>query len=174
MPSRTIRVAPRFAGLALAVIVALSPQASQAQKVAPADPENIVAARELMSAAGATKQFDTVVPTMVRQMAQVLIRQKPEHRDQLQDAFDAIGKRMNERKEELIVQIAELYAQQFTLAELHELTQFFQSGVGRRFVQGQQTILPRSMALGQQWGAQIGREVNAELRKEMHKRGIPL
>jgi hypothetical protein len=157
-----------------AAMFAMMSSGTSAQTAPVNDPEAVAAAKELMIAAGATKQFDTVVPTLVEQMARVLIIQRPTHEKVLREAFDAIAKRMTERKEELVGQIAELYAQEFKREDLLELTRFFKSDVGKRFVDGQAKILPQSMALGQRWGARIGREVDQELRREMEKRGIPL
>jgi hypothetical protein len=159
---------------AMGVMLVVTSFGVSAQNAPANDPEAIAAARELMAAAGATKQFDTVVPTLVEQMARVLIMQRPGQEKVLREAFEAIVKRMSERKDELVGQIAELYAQEFKREDLLELTRFFKSDVGRRFVEGQAKILPQSMALGQRWGARIGREVDLELRREMEKRGIPL
>jgi hypothetical protein len=163
-----------LAAAAIAVMSAASSFGACAQTAPASDPEAIAAARELMAAAGATKQFDTVVPTLVEQMARMLITQRPAQEKVLREVFDAIAKRMSERKDELVGQIAELYAREFKREDLRELTRFFKSDVGRRFVEGQSKILPQSMALGQRWGARIGREVDLELRREMEKRGIPL
>jgi len=127
-----------------------------------------------MDAAGATRQFDAVVPALVHQMTAIFIQQQPAHEKTIREAFAGIAVRMSERKGELLVEIAKLYAQQFTLDELRELTQFFNSGVGKRFVEKQLVILPQSMAIGQRWGARIGREVDAEMRKELRKRGVPI
>ena len=145
-----------------------------AQKAPDADPATIAAARELMDAAGATKQFDAVVPALVHQMTGIFVQQQPAYEKTIREAFAGIAVRMSERKDELLVEIAKLYAQQFSLDELRELTQFFTSGVGKRFVEKQLVILPQSMAIGQRWGARIGSEVDAEMRKELRKRGVPI
>ena len=46
---------------------------------------------------------------------------------------------------------------------------------GRRQVRRRAAeIVRQSMALGQRWGAQIGREIEEEARQELKKRGIEL
>jgi hypothetical protein len=178
MPPGSIALDCRLRSVLVAAVIAMMSAATSfgawAQTAPDNDPETIAAAREMMAAAGATKQFDTVVPTLVEQMARMFIAQRPSQEKALREAFDAIAKRMSERKDELVDQIAELYAREFKREDLLELTRFFKSEIGRRFVEGQAKILPRSMALGQRWGARIGREVDLELRREMEKRGIPL
>ncbi|MGE0766026.1 MAG: DUF2059 domain-containing protein [Hyphomicrobiaceae bacterium] len=162
-----------IAGLAVVqVLVQVQPLA--AQKAPDADPAAVAAAQELMHAAGATRQFEAVIPSLVQQMTAIFVQQQPAHERVIRQAFAGVALRMTERKNELIVEIAKLYAQQFSLAELRELTQFFADGVGKRFVDKQLVILPQSMAIGQQWGARIGAEVDAEMRKELRKRGVPI
>lgn len=159
--------------LAAALVVGQAAPAL-AQKVPEADPAAIAAARALMDAAGATRQFDAVVPALVHQMTDIFVQQQPAHEKTIREAFTGIAVRMSERKDELLVEIAKLYAQQFSIGELQELTQFFTSDVGKRFVDKQLVILPQSMAIGQRWGARIGSEVDAEMRKELRKRGVPI
>jgi len=174
--NRSPVASPRSWSLTLAVIAGLllAQAAPVAAQKAPDEDAAIAAARELMDAAGATRQFDAVVPALVHQMTAIFIQQQPAHEKTIREAFAGIAVRMSERKGELLVEIAKLYAQQFTLDELRELTQFFNSGVGKRFVEKQLVILPQSMAIGQRWGARIGREVDAEMRKELRKRGVPI
>lgn len=165
----------RNAAIALvAVLLVIQATPAFAQKAPDADPAAIAAARQLMDAAGATRQFDAVVPALVHQMTSIFIQQQPAHQETIREAFAGVAVRMSERKDELLVEIAKLYARQFTLAELQELTQFFTSDVGKRFVDKQLVILPESMVIGQRWGERIGREVDAEMRKELRKRGVPI
>jgi hypothetical protein len=161
-------------GLAIAATLLAGALPALAQKAPESSPEAVTAARELMTAAGATRQFDLVIPTLIQQMSAIFIQQQPAHAEVIRDSFKSIAVRMNERKEELIAQIAGLYAQQFSLDDLKQLTGFFTSDIGKRFVDGQAAILPQSMVLGQRWGATIGREVDAEMRKELRKRGVPI
>ena len=174
MRSRAIPCGGYLRSVLVAVAVLASPVAALAQKGGSPDPEAVAVARELMVAAGATKQFDAVLPAMVNQISEIFIRQQPAHAQSIREAMQGVATRMTERKDELIVQIAGLYATQFSLPDLKELTRFFTSDLGKRFVAGQSAILPQSMALGQRWGAAIGREVDAEMRKELRKRGVPI
>jgi hypothetical protein len=159
---------------AAAVLVLAQTLPALAQKAPESDPAAVFAARELMNVAGATRQFDAVVPALVQQMMAIFIQQQPAHEKTIREAFQGIAVRMSARKEELIGEIAKLYAKQFSVAELQELTKFFADGVGKRYVDKQLVILPQSMAIGQQWGARIGREVDEEMRKELRKRGVPI
>jgi len=171
---RATRHAAQVLVLATTLLLLVRPAPSLAQKAPDVDPATVAAARALMDAAGATRQFDAVVPALAQQMTSIFIQQQPAHEKTIREAFAGVVVRMSERKDELLVEIAKLYAHEFSLADLQELTRFFTSDVGKRFVDKQLIILPRSMAIGQKWGARIGGEVDAEMRKELRKRGVPI
>jgi hypothetical protein len=69
-------------------------------------------------------------------------------------------------------EIAALYAEKLTLEEIRELTRFYSSGVGAKFIAMLPELMQQSMLLGQRWGEAIGREIESEARQELKKRGI--
>ena len=70
--------------------------------------------------------------------------------------------------------MAGLYAQELSVEELGAVSAFYRSAAGAKLLAVQPQIARQSMALGQRWGAQIGREIEQEARKELKKRGIEL
>ena len=134
----------------------------------------LAAAQELLAASGAAKQFEAVIPTMMNHMANIFVQQQPAHEKTIREMFQIGATRMNERKSELIAEIAALYARTFAAEEMREMTRFFSSGVGKRFIDSQSTILQQSMQLGQRWGEKIGREIETEMRRELRNKGVPI
>ena len=160
--------------LLLATIVAL-PAPLEAQKVAlAADPARVASAKEMMVAAGVAKQFDAIMPLIFNQMQGLFLQQHPKQQKELKDIFDAVLARMSARKQELIDEIALLYAQRLTVEELKEITRFYSSGVGAKFIELQPEIAGQSAAIGQRWGQKLGAEVEQEVRREAKKRGLDL
>lgn len=160
-----------MAALACGLLAAGVPCAVQAQGAAP-DRERLVAARELMVAAGSAQQFDQVMPLMTAQMTKAFMALAPQAEKQIQDVMGEMLKRFSARKGELIEEIAGLYARRLTLEELRELTRFYSSGIGAKFVALLPELTQQSMLLGQRWGERIGREIEAEVRIELKKRGV--
>jgi len=155
---------------ALAALVAL-PVPSRAQ--AP-DAVRLAAAKEMMQVAGVAKQFDEVMPFLTRQLAQSFVSVAPDKADEIREVFNQLTVKFVDRKGELIDQIAALYAEKLELDDLSAIVGFYKSPAGAKFIGLQPDIMRQAMVLGQRWGAQLGREIEQEARKELKKRGIEL
>src|SRR5579871_1684302 len=138
----------RAVWLALCLLAAAAAAPAAADTPVGADPERLAAAKELMVAAGSARQFDAVIPLLSQQMEQAFIRLKPEHEDIIHSVFKLIPERFAERKQELLDQIAVLYAERFTTEELHGARDFFASPLGRKFVSAQSDLVQQRMVLG--------------------------
>jgi uncharacterized protein len=138
------------------------------------DPARISAAREMMEVAGVAKQFDELMPLLVQQLSQSFMAVAPEKAEEIRQIFAQLPAKFIDRKGELIEQVAGLYAQELSVEELLAVSAFYKSPAGAKLLSVQPQIARQSMALGQRWGAQIGREIEQEARKELKKRGIEL
>jgi hypothetical protein len=165
-------LSPRFLPAVALLAVLLSPAAAWSQAARPGDAQRLAAARELMAAAGSAKQFDQIMPVMTANMTKAFVALAPHAQKEITEVMGQMLQRFSQRKNELIEQIAGLYAEKLTLSELKELTRFYTTGVGAKFIALQPELTQRSMSFGQRWGEQIGREIEAEVRRELKKRGI--
>ncbi len=167
-----------LASFCVAVISATAPVAGPARgqnsDAAAIDPARIAAAKELMEVAGSAKQFDIVVPLISQQLEAAFINLKPDHAAEIKEVFQVIPEKFSQRKQELLDQIAALYAERLTAAELNEIIGFYKSPIGAKFVQLQPELVQQSMALGQAWGRKIGEEIDQEVRKELKQRGVSI
>jgi hypothetical protein len=68
------------------------------------------------------------------------------------------------RVDELIETIATIYASNFTADELHDLTAFYRTPTGQKFLARQTAIAQQSMAAGQQ----LGRAVMSDVQQQMN------
>ena len=78
---------------------------------------------------------------------------------------------MNARVNEIIDQIAAVYARNFTAEELREVLAFYRGPTGQKFVQKLPAITQESMLIGQRFGQSIGGEIRARMIEELRKRG---
>jgi len=172
---QTSTIGGTMAHLALALVVGLSTSLLTSPVGAQApDPARVSAAREMMQVAGVAKQFDELMPLLVQQLSQSFVAVAPEKADEIRQIFAQLPGKFIDRKGELIEQVAGLYAQELSVEELVAVSDFYKSPVGLKLLSVQPQIARQSMALGQRWGAQIGREIEQEARKELKKRGIEL
>ena len=166
-----------FALLALlsaAAVCSALPGPALAQAAQTADPERVAAAKALLDAAGTAKQFDTVVPLVSTQIENAFTQLKPEYAAQIKEAFGRIPEKFSARKQELLDQIAVLYAQQLSAADFNEITKFYNSPIGKKFIGLQGSLAQQSMILGRNWGQKIGQEIEQEIRENLKKKGIQL
>ena len=75
------------------------------------------------------------------------------------------------RSGELEEGYAALYDRHFSAAEIRELLAFYDTPIGKRFLEVQPVLLREGIALGQEWGSRIGAEVGRTLAAEGVKPG---
>lgn len=165
MPCRALLLSAAVAGL-----LALPPWV-EAQ--AP-DTARLAAAKDLMQVAGVAKQFDEVMPVLAQRLGEAFVAVAPDRADEIREVFKQVAVKFVDRKGELIDQIAALYAEKLTGEDLAAIIAFYKSTAGLKFVAIQPEMARQAMTLGQRWGADIGREIEQEARRELKKRGIEL
>jgi len=138
------------------------------------DAARLAAAKEMMSVAGVAKQFDEVMPLLTRQLSEGFVAVAPDKADEIRAVFKQLSVKFIDRKGELMDQVAAVYAEQLTSEELVAIAAFYRSPVGTKFIAIQPQVMRQAMTLGQRWGAQLGREIEEEARRELKKRGIEL
>jgi hypothetical protein len=164
---------PKRALLTLAALLAWALVAAPGRAQAP-DAARLAAAKDMMQIAGVAKQFDEMVPLLANQLSGSFVALAPDKADEIREVFRQLAVRFVDRKGELIDQVAALYAEQLSAEDLGAVVAFYKSPAGTRFVAVQPQIMREAFVLGQRWGAQIGREIEEEARKELKKRGIDL
>jgi hypothetical protein len=77
--------------------------------------------------------------------------------------WDEFLRRIDTDAPRLLDSIAVVYAEHFTKPELDAILAFYESEVGRRFVERQPTVLARATDLGRRWGERLGSAIAEEL-----------
>ena len=75
------------------------------------------------------------------------------------------------RTQELVDMVVPIYARHFTQEELEQLLAFYQSPIGKRFVEEQPLLLRESMEAGAAWGRKLAEEAMKEAEEEEKKDG---
>jgi hypothetical protein len=78
---------------------------------------------------------------------------------------------METRLQVFVDECAKIYARRFTAEELRQVTDFYRTPTGEKFIREQPEVMKESMILGQQWGQAVGQEVQKQMIEELRKRG---
>ena len=134
-------------------------------------PDSLAAAKELVVTMRAADQLKNLLPVIMQQLKPAIVLGRP----QIEKDYDAIMPALTEgmvaRSSELVDLIAVVYARNFTAAELQQVSAFYRSPVGQKFLEKMPTITQESMQAGQKWGQTVAGEMRGRIIEELRKRG---
>lgn len=147
-----------FAVILVAIVVTtFTPTLSSAQSSTD-DAAKVAAAQNLIKASNAV---DAMVAAM-RANLPVQRQAMPQVPEEFWTRFET---RIVKEAPALGDSMAVLYARMFSLREIQELTAFYASPLGRRFIENQPLLVAEGSAIGQRWGARLGEQIAKELIK---------
>jgi len=164
----------RGAAAALTMLALSLPAAAQQAPAAqgPAPSAGSVAlAKELIELKGAQSMFDPLIVGVVEQTKGMLVQTNPQLAKDMDETAGKLRTELAPRRNELMTQVATLYAQQFTENELKEAVTFFKTPLGRKITTQEPVILDQSFAYMQQWANTLSEQVMTRFREEMKKKG---
>jgi len=160
---RTLRIA--ICAIA-ATLVFSGPAASQS-----GTPEAAAAARELVVTMRTDEQLKTVLPLIFQQLKPTIVQGRPEVERDFNTIVPLMMEAMTARLNEFVDAVAAIYAKNFTVEELREITAFYRGRAGQKFVQAMPAIAQQSLAMGQQFGQEVARDLQGRIIDELRKRG---
>jgi uncharacterized protein len=159
-----MRPVVRFALVLALASGALAPAPSRAQAAAPADTAKVRLVRQFIAKAHLTEQAMQVIE-------QSLPAQRAANPRVPAEFWDKFLEQARARRGELEEGYVALYSRNFTAAEIKGLIAFYDSPIGKRFVEVQPVLMREGIALGQEWGTRIGADVGRTLSAEGVKAG---
>lgn len=116
------------------------------------DSEKEMAIRQLMKISGAANLGDQMMGPITQQIRTMMASAIPQaDREKFMDDFsDRFRARF--RGEDIVNAIVPIYARHFSIEDIRELTQFYESPLGKRFVAALPQISKESQAVGTQLG----------------------
>ena len=80
--------------------------------------------------------------------------------------FDEISKEMHSSVSEIVALIIPIYAKYFTEADIDGLITFYNTPVGKKFIQNQANITAESTLAGQRWGQMLSDKIVNKLKEK--------
>ena len=155
-------IAPRFfTAFAIAVLFALAPPPASAQDN-PQDPERMEAAKELIEVTGAKKQIEMMLDVMKQGVgAGAREAGSPKLAAEAEQEFAAFTAKFAGYRDQMVEEFASLYAERFTAQELRDITAFYRTGAGAKFISAMPELMQEGAQIGQKYGLMAVRELKA-------------
>ena len=134
----------------------------------------LAAARELVVTMRTADQLKALLPIIMKQLKPAIVQNRPE----IERDYDAIVppllERMAARSGEVVELTAAIYARNFSADEIRQVTAFYRTPLGQKFLDKLPAITQESMAMGQKWGQSVAVEMRDKIIEELRKRGHKL
>lgn len=166
----------------LAISLLAGPTLAQQPAPAPATPapaqaqfsaSHLALAREVAIGSGLTRSFDSILPTFSEQIKQQAVT-RPELTKDLDATLTSLEPEMELQKQQMINTTARVFAGRMSEAELRDVSTFFKSPAGQKYVQTQPLVLDELVREMQTWTQNVAEYLMVRVRAEMSKRGHQL
>ncbi|MGD0850878.1 DUF2059 domain-containing protein [Bradyrhizobium sp.] len=120
------------------------------------------------------EQFKAVLPTVIQHLKPAIVQNRADVDRDFDAILPVIMDKMNAKLGDLTNQMASVYANNFTAAELHDLTAFYKSPTGQKLLRMMPVITSQTMAVGQKFGQAAGEEARKQIMEELRNKGHTL
>jgi len=102
-------------------------------------------------------------------------KKRPDIPDELkQKTFDIAVETFNENMDGMLVSMAQIYEEIFTLQEIQGLVTFYKTDLGQKVINKMPGIMEKAMVVGAQWGQKIAAIAVERIRKELASDGYDI
>jgi hypothetical protein len=148
------------AGAAVPALALPEPPASQ-----------LAAARDVVVSSGMSRSFGPTVPQLESQILPMLTRTRPEMTKDLGETLKELTPEFDKKIDDMVDIAAHIYARHMSEDELKATAAFFNSPVGKKYVEAQPVMLDEVVVAMQSWWQQISNYMMSRVRQEMIKKG---
>ncbi|KAA2237029.1 DUF2059 domain-containing protein [Salinarimonas soli] len=160
----------RLTLLALALALPLL-GAPAARAEGPVDAARVAAARELIGAMRAVDGVKEAMPMLAGSVRTMIVKANPQTEADIDEVIAVLHNAMVARVDELVDDIAPIYAEGFSLQELESMTAFYRSPAGAKLAALQPHMMQMTVAVGQRWGERIAAEIEAQVKASLRGKG---
>ena len=138
------------------------------------DPEAEKAARELMTTMKLADQFSAMLPMVFKAMKPAIVQNRPDVERDFDALLPVLQQKMTARVGELMEAVVVIYAGNFSAQELHDLTAFYKTPTGQKFLQKAPVITQQTIAAGQIFGRTAAADAQKQMMEELRNKGHTL
>jgi hypothetical protein len=137
-------------------------------------PAALALAKELVALKGGNAMFDRLIPGVIERAKQSFVPTNPQLIGPLNEVAAQLNKEYAPKTTDINNEIARVYAQHFTEAELKEILAFYKTPAGRKMLAEEPKAIEQSLHAAQEWAAKFSDVVLQRFRAEMKKKGYDL
>jgi hypothetical protein len=157
--------------LTIAGMLLFSVCASPAQTPSP---EAMTAARSLVTTMKLPDQYKPLLPGLMMTLKPALVQDRPE----IERDYDAMMPMIEEAYKQyytaMLNDVAAVYANNFTVGEMHELETFYRQPVGQKLLVKSQAITQQSNQAGQDASRKAAEDLRTRLSEALRQKGHKL
>jgi uncharacterized protein len=136
--------------------------------------DTLKAARTLVTTMKLTEQYKAILPGILLTLRPALVQDRPEIERDYDAMMPAIKEAFAPYYSAMVDQIAAIYADNFSLAELREMEAFYHQPVGQKLLEKAQLITQQSMQVGQDVSRKAAEDLRARLTEALRQKGHKL
>lgn len=136
-----------------------------------ASPDAVAAAKELVQTMGGADQVKTVLPVIMQQLKAVMAQGRPAIERDFDQITPLLLDAFNRESDAFTGLVAEIYAQNFTGDEIRQVTAFYKTPAGRKFLEKMPSLVQQSMTMGQKFAQKLMQDMQSRMTEELRKRG---
>jgi len=145
-----------------------------AQSANPPSPQAIALAKELIVLKGGHQMFDAVVPGVIEQAKDVFLPTNPNLNKELVEVTGKLKLEYANKPDELLNEVAKVYAMHFTEQELKEIVAFYKTPLGKKMLAEDPVAIQEGLTRAKDWANDFSNVVLGKMRAEMKKKGHDL
>jgi uncharacterized protein len=166
MSGRLLMIAGIFSGMFLALTCSAMAQTPS--------PEALTAARSLVTTLKLSDRYKALLPAILLSLKPALVQDRPEIERDYDAMTTMIADVYTPFYNAMLDNAATIYANTFSIDEMHQIEAFYRLPVGQKFLQAQQTIVQQSTEAAQDISRKAAEEIRARLTDALRQKGHKL
>jgi hypothetical protein len=159
--------------MALLIVLSLGFAAQSANPPQPS-PQAIALAKELIFLKGGQQMFGPVVPGVIESTKDVFLPTNPNLSKPLAEVSAQLKSEYASKSDELMNEVAKVYATHFTEQELKEIVAFYKTALGKKLLNEDPIAIEAGFTRAKEWANDFSNQVINKMRAEMKKKGYDL
>jgi hypothetical protein len=135
-------------------------------------PNQVTLARSLVAASGMSRSLDLMLPQLQDQLTRMVTRTRPEILKDVSEALNQLKPELEQRHEELIVNVAKVFAKHMSEQEMKDCVAFFTSPSGKKYVSSQPVVVDEIAVAIDGWQRSVSENMLGLVRAQLKKKNI--